>query len=141
MNFVKFELRKNYFFRNFYWYFIIFSLIISSILKKVDFHYQHSLTLEEDLLAFPIDNLKDILHLPNAKVKLNQFNGKHLRPTLFDFLSNRALSYYQQNEGRVNAPQEEFKIDEFAIFSNATQFSNSEFNSEISKSEGVPPPK
>ena len=110
---------------------------LDDILKKVDSHYQHSLTHEEDLLAFPIGNLKDILHLPNAKVKLNQFNGKHLRPTLFDFLSNRALSYYQQNEGRVNAPQEEFKIDEFAIFSNATQFSNIEFNSNDTNSNDL----
>ena len=45
------------------------------------------------------------------------------------FLANRALQYYQQNEGRINTPQDEFKIDDYPIFSSASEFVKIEFNS------------
>ena len=107
---------------------------LADILEKVDEHYQYSLTEKEDLLSYPIDNLQAILHLSDAKQSKNQFNGKNLQPTLFDFLANRALQYYQQNEGRINTPQDEFKIDDYPIFSSASEFVKIEFNSSDSNS-------
>ena len=76
---------------------------LDDILAQVDQHYQQSLTQQEDLLAYPIENLNAILHQPDLKKELSQFDGKYLQPTLYDFLANRALQYYQQNEGRVNS--------------------------------------
>lgn len=102
---------------------------LADILEKVEEHYQNSLTEKEDLLSYPIDNLQAILHLPDTKQSKNQFDGKSLQPTLFDFLANRALQYYQQNEGRISTPQDEFKIDRYPIYSSTSEFIKIEFNS------------
>ena len=110
---------------------------LQDILSKVDEHYQQSLTAREDLLSYPIDNLKDILNLPDAKQFKNQFDGRYLQPTLFDFLANRALRYYQENEGRVRTPQDEFKIDHYSIFSTAKEFVNIQFNSSDTNSNDL----
>lgn len=95
---------------------------LDDILAQVDQHYQQSLTQQEDLLAYPIENLSAILHQPDLKKELSQFDGKYLQPTLYDFLANRALQYYQQNEGRVNSPQVEFQADDYSIFSKLEDF-------------------
>ena len=102
---------------------------LGDILEKVDEHYQSSLTEKEDLLSYPIDNLKGILHLPNAKKSKNQFDGKNLQPTLFDFLANRALNYYKVNQGRVTTPLDEFKLDNHPIFSSTQGFLKIDLNS------------
>lgn len=101
---------------------------LADILKKVDAHYRSSLSEKEDLLSYPIDNLQDILYATDAKQSKNQFDGKSLQPTLFDFLASRALQYYQQNEGRINTPQDKFKIDRYPIFCSASEFAKIDFN-------------
>ena len=102
---------------------------LGAILEKVAEHYQSSLTEKENLLSYPIDNLKAILHLPDAKKSKNQFEGKNLQPTLFDFLANRALNYYKVNEGRVPTPLDEFKFDDYIVFSSTQEFSKIDFTS------------
>ena len=110
---------------------------LQDILNKVDEHYQQSLTARKDLLNYPIDNLKDILHLPDPKQMKHQFDGKYLQPTLFDFLANRALHYYQQNEGRISTPQDEFKVDHYSIFSSTSEFAKIQFNSSDTNSNDL----
>ncbi len=110
---------------------------LQDILNRVDKHYEQSLTEKEDLLSYPIDNLQAILHLPDVNASLNQFDGKNLQPTLFDFISNRALQHYQRNEGRVNTPQIEFKADDYPVFSPAIQFLQIDFKSTDSSSNDL----
>jgi len=110
---------------------------LQDILHRVDQHYQQSLTEKEDLLSYTTDNVKDILHLPDAKQSLNQFDGKSLHPTLFDFLGNRALQYYQQNEGRVSTPQEAFQVDNYPIFGSTEQFEKIDFKSTDTSSNSL----
>ena len=110
---------------------------LADILEKVDEHYQQSLTEKGDLLSYPIDNLQAILHLPDAKQSKNQFDGKSLQPTLYDFLANRALTYYKTNEGRVNTPQDEFKVGDFNIFNSTKAFSQISFNTRDTNSNDL----
>lgn len=110
---------------------------LQHILDKVDFNYQNSLTEKENLLAYPIENLKDILHLPQVQKTHNQFDGTYLTPSLFDFLANRSLTYYKTNEGRVSTPQDEFKIEGYPVLCNAEDFLKLEFTTADSSSNDL----
>lgn len=110
---------------------------LDDVLNKVDHHYQQSLTEQEDQLSYPVDNLKDILHVPDVNSALNQFDGRNLQPTLYDFLSNRALLHYQRNESRVNKPQKEFNADDYPVFSSTNQFLQIDFKSTDSSSNDL----
>ena len=53
----------------------------------------------------------------------------HQKSILQLFDRHRALQFYKQNEGRVNTPQDEFKIDDYQIFNSAREFVEIQFNS------------
>jgi hypothetical protein len=49
-------------------------------------------------------------------------NVRHLRPTLFDLLAHRALSYFENDERDINRPAYAFEIDQASAFDPAADF-------------------
>lgn len=99
---------------------------LQDILSVVSDHYDASLLQKQDLLSFPIENLTDILQEMDGQKNYGEIS---LRPSLYDFLADRALLYYFLNEERVSAPQNEFNADEYAIFSTVPDYLAIDFKS------------
>jgi uncharacterized protein YfaS (alpha-2-macroglobulin family) len=54
-------------------------------------------------------------------------NTRQLRPTLFDFLAHRALSYFSTDENNLTKPAYQFKIDDEKVFAPAAEFTTANF--------------
>lgn len=54
-------------------------------------------------------------------------NVRHLRPTLFDLLANKALQYFENDERDINKPAYSFEIDQAAAFDPAADFARFKF--------------
>ena len=54
-------------------------------------------------------------------------NARHLRPTLFDLLAHRALTYFKNDERNVTRPAYAFEIIDTAAFGNVSAFVNHVF--------------
>src|SRR5688572_28844299 len=54
-------------------------------------------------------------------------NMRHLRPTLFDLLGNRAVAYFMNDERDVNKPAYAFEIDQASAFDPAADFVTRKF--------------
>jgi uncharacterized protein YfaS (alpha-2-macroglobulin family) len=54
-------------------------------------------------------------------------NMRHLRPTLFDLLGNRAVAYFMNDERDVNKPAYAFEIDQASAFDPAADFITRKF--------------
>jgi hypothetical protein len=54
-------------------------------------------------------------------------NVRHLRPTLFDLLAHRALSYFENDERDISRPAYAFEINESYAFDDAAEFINHKF--------------
>lgn len=68
------------------------------------------------------------------QTKLEAFEGmlvkgnvRHLRPTLFDLLANRALAYFMNDERDVKKPAYAFEIDQASAFDPAADFITRKF--------------
>lgn len=61
-------------------------------------------------------------------------NVRHLRPTLFDLLANRALDYFKNDERDINKPAYAFTIHEAAAFDPAADFVHFKFTTQDSTS-------
>ncbi|HEY1039996.1 MAG TPA: alpha-2-macroglobulin family protein, partial [Bacteroidia bacterium] len=48
------------------------------------------------------------------------------RPTLYDFIANRALDFYESGEADINRPANQFSMNDSVYFSNAGQFAEIE---------------
>ena len=54
-------------------------------------------------------------------------NVRHLRPTLFDLLAHRALSYFENDERDIKKPAYAFEIDQASAFDPAADFITQKF--------------
>jgi len=54
-------------------------------------------------------------------------NTRHLRPTLYDFLAHRALSYFMSSENDITSPSYKFILNDEKIFAPANTFINAKF--------------
>ena len=61
-------------------------------------------------------------------------NVRHLRPTLFDFLAHRALSYFTSDERDITRPAYAFEISDPAAFAPAHDFIKLKFSTKDSSS-------
>ena len=61
-------------------------------------------------------------------------NVRHLRPTLYDLLSHRAISYFENDERDIKKPAYAFEIDQAAAFDPAVDFITRKFNTKDSLS-------
>jgi uncharacterized protein YfaS (alpha-2-macroglobulin family) len=54
-------------------------------------------------------------------------NVRHLRPTLYDLLANRALQYFENDERDISRPAYAFEINDAAAFAPAAEFAGHRF--------------
>ena len=114
---------------------------LEKIVNTIQFHYQASLVPKEDLSQFPTQQLRPIISfqfpddylIPDDTLRTYNY-ALDFRPTLYDFLADRALNYFKQNEGRVSKPINEFNIDEHGPFSSSITFSGITFSTTDSSS-------
>jgi len=92
-------------------------------------NYMLSLQNEAALKETKIDLIEDILVQEKAT--------RPLRPTLFDFLANRALDHFMTSEANLNKPSYAFELDNPAYLGGYKQFIRLDIKSEDSLSKDL----
>jgi uncharacterized protein YfaS (alpha-2-macroglobulin family) len=87
---------------------------LSRIFKEIISLYQSSLSNQDSLKNTPVSIFNDIL--------IKYEDRAYLRPTLYDFLANRALDFYMSDEASVTEPVYKFELKNPDVFSPAEQF-------------------
>ena len=99
---------------------------LAHLLKEIVDLYQSSLSNTDSLKNTPISVFNDILI---------KYEGRtYLRPTLYDFLANRALDFYMNEEASVTEPVYKFELKNPDDFSPAKRFVNINFQTQDSLS-------
>ncbi len=93
--------------------------------KKTGELYLASLQQEKSLQQTKLDPFDAILIKGNVR---------HLRPTLFDLLAHRALSYFKNDERDIARPAYAFEIDQASAFDPAADFIHRKFTTNDSLS-------
>ena len=88
---------------------------LQTLFEEIDLHFQNSLKNGVILQETPLVNYDELLQ--------NQKDSKLYRPTLFDFLNNNALAFYQTDENSITQPAYKFLIDNPEFLSDARTFS------------------
>ncbi|MGZ0017581.1 alpha-2-macroglobulin family protein [Yeosuana sp. AK3] len=99
---------------------------LQTLFAEIHLHYQNSLQNRLMLQLEPLETYDAILNL--------QKDSKIYRPTLFDFLSHEALSFYKTNETHITKPAYKFEIDNEKFLDEASIFSSIELKSKDSTS-------
>ncbi len=92
---------------------------IARLLREIINLYQSSLTNKDSLKTIPISAFKDIVVLYKDRT--------YLRPSLYDFLANRALDFYSNEEASITEPVYKFELKDPDIFSPADKFTKINF--------------
>jgi uncharacterized protein YfaS (alpha-2-macroglobulin family) len=82
--------------------------------KTITYHYQLSITEKEKLQSTSTETIQDIIE----KGK----NTETLRPTLYDILITRAISFFENDEIELTKPSYAFEIDDEKAFGNTDVF-------------------
>ncbi|NSW45401.1 MAG: hypothetical protein HPY79_06275 [Bacteroidales bacterium] len=77
-------------------------------------HYLKSLEEKEKLQKTPLKNFQEILTYGE--------NSENLRPTLYDFLAFRAVTFFTNKELTLSRPIDAFELDDSTYFTNAQSF-------------------
>ncbi len=93
--------------------------------KKIGDHYLASLKNEKLLQQTSLQAYEAIIVKGNVR---------HLRPTLFDLLAQRALVYFKNDERDISNPAYAFEIDQASAFDPAADFINQKFPTKDSMS-------
>ena len=93
---------------------------ISQIVNQTIKHYQASVLPADSLKKIPVSLIDDLLE-KDAETRV-------LRPTLFDFLTHRAISFFQNEEVSVSRPAERFSLSSPAAFGDLKIFNNQHEN-------------
>ncbi|HXK00176.1 MAG TPA: MG2 domain-containing protein [Gelidibacter sp.] len=88
---------------------------LQTLFAEIDVYYQNSLKNELILQQTPLSNYDALLH--------SEKDSKLYRPTLFDFLNQNALKFYETNENSISQPAYKFTIDNPKFLSEAKIFS------------------
>jgi uncharacterized protein YfaS (alpha-2-macroglobulin family) len=89
---------------------------LDKIVEESVRNYQLSLQSSDRSKTVNIDIYEDILNRGNGK-------GRAIRPTLFDFLANRAVDYYMGDEPSITKPAYSFSLNAADYFKDADDFS------------------
>jgi uncharacterized protein YfaS (alpha-2-macroglobulin family) len=88
---------------------------LENIVNETIKNYNLSLETPEKLKTTKIDVYTDILHTGNKK-------GRAYRPTLYDFLANRAIDFFMDEEPSITRPAEAFTINSEEYLMGAEDF-------------------
>lgn len=86
--------------------------------KKISSLYLASFQNEKLLQQTKLDEFDPII---------NKGNMRHLRPTLFDLLANRAIAYFENDERSITKPADAFEISTASAFDPAADFITRKF--------------
>lgn len=86
------------------------------IIRETIHAYAVSVENSAMLKAVPLKELEDILDVKPST--------RFLRPALYDFLSYRALDFFESSEPDLNQPSVTFSLEDAAYFKPGSQFSN-----------------
>lgn len=95
--------------------------------KKAYEYFNASLSESEKSKTFLLNTLTEILE--------NGINTEKLRPTLYDFLVNRAINHFSNDENDLTKPAYAFEINDEKAFANAHTFMNAKFNTSDTTSQ------
>jgi uncharacterized protein YfaS (alpha-2-macroglobulin family) len=96
---------------------------IHSVISKL---YKASLQNDNLLKTTRLDAFEPII--------IKGQNTRQLRPTLYDFVAHRALTYFMTDENQLTKPAYQFKINDVAAFAPAAAFVNASFKTKDSAS-------
>jgi len=100
---------------------------LQTLFEEVHQHYQNSLTNKIQLQKIPIRSYSEIL-----KVK----EGSDIyRPTLYDFLTHRAITFYKTNERNIQHPTYKFTVEDSKLLKNNEIFLQTSLPSKDSLSQ------
>lgn len=95
---------------------------LQTLFNEIDCHFQNSLKGASHLQQLALKSYNALLH--------TEKDSKLYRPTLFDFLSQNALKFYQTDENSITQPAYKFTIDHPDFLSDARSFSNLKITSQ-----------
>lgn len=87
---------------------------LKTISEHVNKHFLLSLENADSSQHTLIEDFKDIL--------VETTTDRDLRPTLYDFLAHRAITFFANSESELVRPDAKFVIDDKAYFGNASEF-------------------
>jgi len=87
---------------------------LEKITQETIYSYEQSLQNAPQLKNIPLEELKDILR--------EQESYRYLRPTLYDFLANRALDFFAGSEPDLTRPAVTFVLDKPEYFAGSDRF-------------------
>jgi len=93
--------------------------------KRISTLFLQSVANQQLLVQTRIENFDAII---------NKGNMRHLRPTLFDLLAHRALSYFKNDETDIAKPAYAFEINQATAFDPAAAFAKQKFTTRDSLS-------
>lgn len=99
---------------------------IDKLISVITQLYKASLQNEAILKATKLEGLDAII--------IKGENTRQLRPTLYDFLTHRALEFFMTDENSLTQPAYQFKIDNAVAFSKAEDFIKASFPTKDSTS-------
>ncbi|WP_425402516.1 alpha-2-macroglobulin family protein [Gelidibacter mesophilus] len=99
---------------------------LQTLFEEIDHHYQNSLKNDVILQETALLNYDELL----TKTK----DSKLYRPTLFDFLNQNALEFYQTNENSITQPSYKFLIDNPEFLMDAKTYSRLDISHQDSTS-------
>jgi len=100
---------------------------LQTLFESVHKHYQNSLQNKKHLKSIPVRTYSEILTI---KERSNIY-----RPTLYDFLTHRTLSFYKTNERNIQNPIYKFSIENPDLLKNNELFLQTELPSKDSLSQ------
>ncbi|ARV16662.1 alpha-2-macroglobulin family protein [Polaribacter sp. SA4-12] len=88
---------------------------LNTLFEETHTHFNASLENAEQLQKINIHDFADILSIKK--------DSKKYRPTLYDFLANNALEFYNSSETSITRPSYKFTLDNVAYLSDFKSFS------------------
>lgn len=76
---------------------------VTTLFEEISIHFEKSLENASKLKTTPVSDFDAILH--------RQKGSEDYRPTLFDLLAQKALTFYTTNENSITRPADKFEID------------------------------
>lgn len=97
---------------------------LKTIVKRIQFHYDASLTESEKLKRTPINYFEPIL----TEQTVNYDEEKEVQRFLYDLLVKRAIDFYSSGQASLTDPIDVFTIEDSVVFSSNEEFVKAVFH-------------
>ncbi len=100
---------------------------LHTIFEEIDTHHQHALQDALILQNADLSQFDEVLHV--------QKGAKKFRPTVYDFIANKALDFYKTGESNLAQPAYKFEITKADFLGDNKTFLKADFSSKDTKSQ------